>query len=374
MPIRRSLFSFAILVLAAAPLSAAQIRTQNFLVTAPDAQMAQQFGQMAEHYRKQKAMEWLGREMEPWPQPCPLYVKPTMSGAGGATQFNYGNGTYTIIAMNIEGPVERMLNSVLPHEVTHTVFAHHFRFPVPRWADEGGAVLSEDDQERQRHDLLCRQKLNTPGATIPLRRLFNLKEYHEVSDVMVIYAEGYSISNFLVSQSDRPTFLNFVATGTRYGWDQGLRQYYGFQSVEQLEESWLQHLRSTRDQARQPRSGNNGTLLAAGPNPGNSRGTNTSRELVRLTAPPAQPQLDPAGPIYRGQSNDEYRSPTRAYPASPPPPGVIPLGSTPRPITNSSQSQRQLPPPVILGLPEYAAPAQAQPLRNGGPSPVGFQN
>lgn len=372
MPIRRSLPSVVIFVMTAAQLSAAQIRTQNFVVNAPDAQMAQQFGQMAEQYRKQKAIEWLGREMEPWSQPCPLYVKPTMGGAGGATQFNYGNGTYAIISMNIEGPVERMLNSVLPHEVTHTIFAHHFRFPVPRWADEGGAVLSEDDHERQRHDLLCRQKLNMPGATIPLRRLFNLKEYHEVNDVMVIYAEGYSISNYLVGQSDRPTFLNFVNTGMRYGWDRGLQQYYGFQSVEQLEESWLQHLRSTRDAARQPRS-NNGTMLASGSSSGNSRATMASREFVRLTAPPAQPELDPAGPIYRGQSGDENRSVIRAYPA--PPPGVVPLGSTPRPITtNSSQSQRQLPPPVILGLPEYAPPPQAKPVNKTGPSPVGFQN
>jgi hypothetical protein len=374
MPIRRLVLPLLVVVVAAAPLSAATIRTPNFVVTAPDPQMAQQFGQMAEHYRKQKAIEWLGREMEPWPQPCPLHVKPTMSGAGGATQFNYGNGNYTVISMNIEGPVERMLNSVLPHEVTHTVFAHHFRYPVPRWADEGGAVLSEDDQERQRHDLLCRHKLNTPGATIPLRRLFNLKEYHEVSDVMVIYAQGYSVSNFLVGQSDRQTFLNFVATGMRYGWDRGLQQYYGFQSVEQLEEAWLQHLRATRETARQPRKNGNGQLIASGPQPGAAAGNAMSREVVRLTAPPAQPQLDPAGPIFRGQSNDDARPASRAYPITPPT-GVVPLGPTPRPVSHSSPTtqRRELPPPVILGLPEYAPSPQTGPLKASGPSPVGFQ-
>ena len=47
----------------------------------------------------------------------------------------------------ITGPKERLLNSVLPHEITHTVFAHYFKQPVPRWADEGGAVLSEDEIE-----------------------------------------------------------------------------------------------------------------------------------------------------------------------------------------------------------------------------------
>src|SRR3954451_10090856 len=99
---RRPLFGVTVglcLVLAPA-LRAADYRTQNFLVTAPDQQTAQQFGQMAEQYRKQKAMEWLGQEMPPWPKPCPLHVKPTMSGAGGATTFNYDfRGGYDIISM-----------------------------------------------------------------------------------------------------------------------------------------------------------------------------------------------------------------------------------------------------------------------------------
>src|SRR5262249_56886909 len=102
---------------------------------------------------------------------------------------------------------------VLPHEVTHTVLAHSFRPPVPRWADEGGSVLSEDDQERQRHDMLVRQILNTPGRAIPLRRLFALTQYPR--DVMVLYAEGYSVTNFLVSRSSRPPFLTFLAHGMR---------------------------------------------------------------------------------------------------------------------------------------------------------------
>ena len=71
--------------------------------------------------------------------------------------------------MHIEGTLERLLASVLPHEVTHTVFAFHFRQPVPRWADEGGSVLSEDEIERKRHDRLVRNILNNRRA-MPLRR------------------------------------------------------------------------------------------------------------------------------------------------------------------------------------------------------------
>ena len=148
---RRPLFALAVgLCLALAPaVRAAQVRTQNFVVTAPDERTAQQFGQMAEQYRKQKALEWLGQEMPNWSHPCPLIVKPTMGGAGGATKFNYDfRGGFDVLSMEIEGEYNKMLHSVLPHEVTHTVFAYHFRYPVPRWADEGGSVLSENDSER----------------------------------------------------------------------------------------------------------------------------------------------------------------------------------------------------------------------------------
>ena len=54
----------------------------NFLVEAPTAEVAQQVGQWAEYYRKEKAIEWLGREMPPWSEPCPLHVKVNLGGAG----------------------------------------------------------------------------------------------------------------------------------------------------------------------------------------------------------------------------------------------------------------------------------------------------
>jgi hypothetical protein len=367
----RQFYAFAALIIAAIPVQAAQYRTQNFLVDAPNPQIAQQFGQMAEHYRKQKAIEWIGREMEPWPQPCPLYVRPDFNGAGGATKFDYRGGNYAVLSMELSGPLERMLNSVLPHEVTHTVFAHHFRYPVPRWADEGGAVLSEDEVERSRHDHLCRQKLNA-HQKMPLRRLFNLKEYDEAGgDVMIIYAEGFSVSSYLVEKSDRATFLNFVAMGMRNGWDHAAQTYYGYQTVEQMEESWLQYLIATRDGARrQP----NGTMIATNPQ---SRGSATAlnRDVVRLTAPPAQPQLDPAGPIVRGQAADEQRR-ARPVSTSNTPAGVVPLGPKPQGTQQPAtiQKPRPMPPPVTLGLPELAPMPQAAAVKPNGPSPVGFQN
>src|SRR5947208_172545 len=86
-------------------LGAGSYRTQNFAVEAPTQQVAEQVGQYAEHYRKQKAMEWLGQEMPPWGSPCPLKVTVTPSGAGGATSFGFDRGRILSMDMHIEGPL-----------------------------------------------------------------------------------------------------------------------------------------------------------------------------------------------------------------------------------------------------------------------------
>jgi hypothetical protein len=215
-----------------------------------------------------------------------------MNGSGGATSFVFDGGRVLGQTMHIEGTLDRLLASVLPHEITHTVFAYHFRQPVPRWADEGGSVLSEDEPERKRHDKMVRQILNSRRA-MPLRRLFALQEYPP--DVMTLYAQGFSVCDFLVGRSSRPAFLNFVADGMRMGWDQAARIHYGYASVDQLEQAWLDHLLKTK----QP---DPATVASARPA---TRGAASDRVVTRMTAPPMQPMLDGPRPIVRGQMPED---------------------------------------------------------------------
>lgn len=288
-----------ILALATVCSMGADLRTPNFHVHAANPQVCKQIADWAEHYRKEKAIQWLGREMPQWPEPCPLRVTVTMEPPSGETIFNFDftNRRVGSQQMNIRGPLDRLIHSVLPHEITHTVFAHHFRQPVPRWADEGGSVLSEDDPERERHDKLVRSILNK-GQQIPMRTLLSLKEYPP--QVMCLYAQGYSICDYLVKRSNRQHFLNFVGHGMHYGWDQAAKSHYGHASVDELEQAWLKHLRDTKSQpnGQQP-------IFAAAPNNNQvnptafaSNNNATSGKTVRLTVPPVQP-LDPYG-IARG--------------------------------------------------------------------------
>lgn len=285
-------FAVLCLVVLAMPASAASYRTRNFLVKAPRPDVAREVGEYAEHYRRVKAKEWLGEELPDWPDPCQLKVVLKLGDAGGATSFAFDRGRVLGQDMTVEGPLDRILHSVLPHEVTHTIFAAKFGRPLPRWADEGGAVLSEDAIELDRHDRLVREIINT-GRLIPLRRLFILTEYP--TDVMALYAEGFSVANFLVSMRGKPYFLDFVWDGQVGGWDAALASYYGIYSSDDLEQRWIAWLRQGRG------TGSQGLLMAgAAPTPS----TATS---ARATGGNAFSSLGPRDPrtVVRGEMPED---------------------------------------------------------------------
>ncbi len=357
---RRCLIPILLAVLAS---MGAQFRTPNFVVVAPTPQVAQQVGQYAELYRREKSAPVAGARNASWPQPCPLHVQVNMEGPSGATSFHFGQGQVLSMKMEIQGPLDRLLASVLPHEITHTVFAHYFRQPVPRWADEGGSVLSEDELERDRHDKLTRSILNQ-GRQIPLRRLLSLKEYPR--EVVCLYAQGYSMSDFLVKRSDRRTFLLFIGHGMQSGWDSAAQSFYGHASVEKLEEAWLKHLRDTKDQP-------GGTLLAQ--NQDKTPGTPTARKVVRMTAPPVQP-FEPTAVVRGAMPNTDQVG--QRFNSQPAMPGstwqpVYPLPATPAeysaPPSPQTVPMSQPPFPVQLGTPQFGPFPNNVPA---GSSPVGF--
>src|SRR5437762_11489495 len=100
-------FLRAALVVAAAILSAGagrpyvSVRSQHFIVSAPTQQLANEICQTAEQFRRDLAIEWLGRELPPWNEMCPIKADVAAGlGAGGATSFVFRNGGPTEWRMN----------------------------------------------------------------------------------------------------------------------------------------------------------------------------------------------------------------------------------------------------------------------------------
>jgi hypothetical protein len=180
---------------------------------------------------------------------------------------------------------------------------------------------------------------------------------------MALYAEGYSVTNFLVSKSNRPAFLNFIADGMRIsiGWDAALQKHYQIRNVEELEQEWHTHLRNTK---KQP------TQLASA-----TQRESTNQVVVRQTFPPVQPFDPPPRIIARGVAPESEREfPGMSRPNSRP--GYLPEYPPSRSSDEwRSQPASQMQPPAVrLGPPQFDAQPPAtlgRPIPSGA-SPVGY--
>ena len=176
-----------------APRNQPVANSENFIVFASSPEWAQEVIQAAEEHRRELAMHWLGQELPPWPERCPIHVTsgPNL-GAGGETRFSLlprGAGNWM---MSVQGTRERVLDSVLPHEITHTIFATYFARMnkyVPRWADEGACTTVEHESEKRKHRHFLTEFLQT-GRGLAFNQMFQLKEYP--ADILPLYAQGHS--------------------------------------------------------------------------------------------------------------------------------------------------------------------------------------
>ncbi len=124
---RRTLQITPLILVLVPCLGGASFRSTNFVVEAPNNEIAQRVAERAESCRVTIARAWLGHEIPNWEKPCPVKVRLTAGEAGGVTSFGFHQGRVTDQTMTVIGRLDRILASALPHEITHTVFAAYFR-------------------------------------------------------------------------------------------------------------------------------------------------------------------------------------------------------------------------------------------------------
>lgn len=219
-------------------LTGASARSRNFVFQTSDPRLAEAFAQAAEKYRHDLAIQWTGEALPDWSQPC--LVTATVGahlGAGGATTFVFDRGEVYGWRMTIQGSAERILDSVLPHEITHMILASHFRAPIPRWADEGAATSVEHPSERDKHRRMLVQFLQT-GRGIPFNRMFAMTEYP--TDIMPLYAQAQSVVDYLIQTRGRRAFVAFLEEAMRDGqWAKAVERHYGFRDLGSLQNTWV---------------------------------------------------------------------------------------------------------------------------------------
>lgn len=222
--------------------NAATITTDNFIIQASDTETARQVAISAETARDDLAELWLGETLPKWTHRCSVTVRVGQLGAGGSTTYSINKGDIASWNMKVQGSLERIVDSVIPHEVTHMVLASHFRRHIPRWADEGASVLSEHLSERCRYTkvMICTNR------RISLDNLLSAKEYPaDATDRILMYSEGYLFVKYLMQiheDDNHARFMVFVADSYESNWEESLRKHYGFESLRAAEVAWREWL------------------------------------------------------------------------------------------------------------------------------------
>jgi hypothetical protein len=209
---------------------------------------AERTAQVAERTRARMYRKWFGEEAPSWDPKCDIFLHataPDYSRATGVPPSSPGHSSFRLDGGRVLGrridlhcDDAGILDGVLPHEATHVVLAGNFGTqPIPRWADEGIAVLTEPRDKIDRH-LRNLPRHRDDRQLFALRQLMQMSDYPEATRVGAFYAQSVSLVEFLSKERDAQVFTQFVRDGLRSGWETALQRHYGYRGFDELEQRW----------------------------------------------------------------------------------------------------------------------------------------
>ncbi len=210
--------------------------TTNFRIYHADAELARRVGRIAETTREEQIRRWTGQPPRgTWYPVCEIYLYPNAKifsqrtdqpeDSPGFSTSGLMAGRVTARRINLRADHEKLEQAILPHEVTHIVLAELFaEKQIPRWADEGMAVLAEptDEQRVRAQDL---SKPLNGGRIFAVEQLL-VMDYPDGQFWPLYYAQSISLTRFLVETSTPVRFVEFVKDAQRHGYEAALQRHY----------------------------------------------------------------------------------------------------------------------------------------------------
>ncbi|QEH33843.1 hypothetical protein OJF2_23740 [Aquisphaera giovannonii] len=249
------------------------IETANFRIFHVDPTLGAEAARAAELVRSRQAKRWGSvATRSTWSPRCDIYLYPTsaifarMTGqpdtSPGFSSLGVSGDRVTSRRVNLRADHPQLLPAILPHEVTHVVLADMFtRQPIPRWADEGIAVLSEpeDEQATRAADLVGPLQ---DGSVFKLSELM-ATDAPNADSWTLYYAQSVSLTQYLVELGSPSDFVAFVKGAQKTGIEASLRSVYGLDGFQALESGWREFA--------QRRVAADGQQIAAGPDDADRR-------------------------------------------------------------------------------------------------------
>jgi hypothetical protein len=217
-------------------------------------EFAEKVAQIAEATRVQMSRKWFGKDSDEWMPKCDIYLHATAADYSQQTSQNPSvpghsrieldstSGRVVARQMHMRCDNPAMLEAILPHETTHVVLAGQFgNHHVPRWVDEGVAVLTEPVDKVQQHRKNLSKSLKN-RELIPLRELMHLDKYPEPRQIGTFYAQSVALVDFLTKQKGSQVFTQFVRDSLRDGYEPALRKHYGLQNLGELQDRFTERV------------------------------------------------------------------------------------------------------------------------------------
>jgi hypothetical protein len=242
----------AVAVLCAAAILQGRVATANFDVHGTSSTRAEAIVRHAEQVRERAFETLLGASApSPWTVRCEIHLHATEEsfaeavggppdGARGATAIEFAEAGICVRRIDLMDDDPAAVPDALAHELVHVILADHFTIaPPPRWADEGLAVLFDDEAKQAGHarDFAAARRA---GMTWSASHLLAMEEYpREPHRQLVFYGQSAALVRWLIDQRGAATLLSFLDDAAAIGEGAALERHYGFSTVAALERAWL---------------------------------------------------------------------------------------------------------------------------------------
>lgn len=228
----------------------ARVETANFRIFHTQSrETAEQVAQIAEKTRAEMGQKWFGGIKESWNPRCDLFLHATSADYSKATGVPQGSPGHSSIKHEGARVLERridlhcdnlpnLLQAVLPHEATHVVLAGQFDQPVPRWADEGMAVLTEPRTKIDLH-LQNLGKCRQENTLFSVRQLMLMNDYPDPRQISAFYAQSVSLVEYLSNERGPQVFTAFLREAIRTNnYEAALQKHFNYRNFEELQQRW----------------------------------------------------------------------------------------------------------------------------------------
>lgn len=211
---------------------------------------AKQLTESCEIWRSRLRSAWItDADRRDWTPKCEVYVHPNQvaynqslrrpgDASVGTTSMNFDQGRTVYRRIDVRADAGDWSNAALPHELTHVVLGERFGgHTLPRWADEGIAMLSESaDKHRERLENL--QTILASQSTLKMHDLVTTKGLPAPQFRNAFYGQSLALSSLLVRKGTPAKFADFVEESIRVGADQALRTHYSVNGIAALQQEW----------------------------------------------------------------------------------------------------------------------------------------